>query len=264
MKKVIVLIISVVCLLSACGSNQIIPTNDETNYNMQEEPVTEEQMRIYDEEILFRDIPWGTSYSDVDVMLEEMSLMGVSGEGRKTYSVEDIILGDGKGIDFEYNDIKIIALPTYDKVDVAGYKTEDIMLFFSYMPVDGVLTRLETDSALYGAQYEFQVQNLEEMSQDLVNKLSSLYGEPAKTVEEIGRYDIQYTYIYWYGINDTVLVLRTQDVTKSTSDVFDNQIFISYVWLKGDEMLQEASDLSKQEVLEKEAEAYGNDSTGGL
>jgi len=191
--------ISMACLLCGCsGSENNVSTE---GYNdLQTEIETESQMSRYDQEILFRDIPWGTSYSEVDKILEEMSLMGVSGDGRKTYSVDDIILGDGSGIDFEYNDIKIIALPTYDKVDVGGYMTEDIMLFFSYVPVEGVLTKEESDSALYGAQYEFEVQNMEAMTTDLVSKLTSIYGEPGKVVKETGRYDIQYTYTYWYAL----------------------------------------------------------------
>lgn len=240
-------------------NTEIVSSQDETALE------TENETPVYDKEILFRDIPWGTSCKEVDeTYCSEFSLLNMAGEGYKTYSSDDIIIGEYEGIDFEYDNINIISTARYGEVDVAGYMTKDIRLYFAYLPVDGVLTNEEKDSAFYGAQYEFEAQNLEAMSTDLIEKLTTLYGEPAKTTERTDFRDFKYTYTYWYGANDTVLVLKTQDVSNTTTEVYENQIFISYVWLKGDEMLQEASDILKQQAIEKEEAVYGNDSTGGL
>lgn len=84
-----------------------------------------------------------------------------------------------------------------------------VELYFSYIPVDGILTKTEEDSALYGARYEFDTQNLNAMSSDLVSKLTSLYGEPSKITSKSDIYKKEYTYTYWYGANDTVIVLKT-------------------------------------------------------
>lgn len=246
---------------STTVSNTEIVSN-QGEAEIESESETEPQNPIYDQEIVFRDIPWGTSCTEVENIWG--SMVNVAGDGYKTFSSDDIILGDYQGIDFEYDDINIISTPYNGEVEVAGYTTSSVNFYFAYIPVDGVLTREEQDSALYGARYEFEAKNLEEMSKDLIQKLTSVYGEPIKTTEKTDLYDIKYTYTYWYGANDTVLVLKAQDTTNDTTDIFEDEIYISYVWLKGDEMLQEASDISKQEALDKEAEAYGNDSTGGL
>jgi len=246
---------------SSVDDTEVVNTEIVSNQDVAEDE-TEPENPMYDQEILFRDIPWGTSCTEVEKIWGD--LLNLAGDGYKTYSSDDIIIGDYEGIDFEYDDINIVSSDYYGEVEVAGYMTTGIRFYFAYVPVDGVLTREEKDSALYGARYEFEAQNLEEMSKDLIEKLTSVYGEPAKTTERTDFRNYKYTYTYWYGANDTVLALKTKDVSNTDADVSDNEIYISYVWLKGDEMLQEASDLSKQEAINKEAEAYGNDSTGGL
>ena len=74
-----------------------------------------------DKEITFRDIPWGTNYTDVDNTLGEFNLMKIAGEDYQTKSIDDIIYGDYQGIDFKYNDINIIGSSLNNDVDVAGY-----------------------------------------------------------------------------------------------------------------------------------------------
>lgn len=245
------------------SNDKVTEINTEANVDDPEtELETEPEIPMYDQEIVFRDIPWGTSCTEVEKSWGYM--VNVAGEGYKTFSSDDIIIGDYEGIDFEYDDINIISTVLNGEVEVAGYTTSNVKFYFVYVPVDGVLTREEEDSALYGARYEFVAKNLEEMSKDLVRKLTSVYGEPTKVTERKDFRDFEYTYTYWYGANDTVLALKTIDTESDTTGLYEDEIYISYVWLKGDEMLQEASDLSKQEALEKEAEAYGNDSTGGL
>lgn len=210
-------------------------------------------------EILFRDIPWGTSYTEVDKTLSQFEMWNLSGDGYKTYSVDEVLLGDYKGINFECSDINIIANTYSGEVDVAGYKTSETELYFAYVPVDGVLTKTEDDSSLYGARYVFEAQNLDEMYADLTRKLTSLYGAPS----DVKKQGDKYTYTYWYGANDTELVLKSTNWNDETG-VFKDEIVIAYAWRKGDELLQNASDILKQEAIDKEAAVYGNDTTDGL
>lgn len=217
------------------------------------------------EEITFRDVPWGSSYTEVNSLLSDLNLWNLVGELYRTYSVDEIILGDYEGLDFEINDINIIAYASNDEINVAGYTTDEICLFFSYVPVDGILTRSEEDSALYGARYRFEPNNLSEMTQDLTEKLSSLYGEPDEIkTDSHWLYNVQYEYIYWYGANDTEVVLKSVDASGDETDLYDDEIYISYVWTKGDELLQIASDTLSQNNKDAEAELYGNGSTDGL
>lgn len=217
-----------------------------------------------EKEILFRDIPWGTSYTEVDSILSDLDIWNLSGEAFQTKSIEDIILGDYQGIDFEYSDINIIANAMNGKIDVAGYTTDSVELYFAYVPNDGVLNKTEEESALYGAQYVFLPRNLKEMSDDLISKLSSLYGEPEDTFNDTDFLDLKYTYTYWKGANDTEVVLKTQDSSEDTTDLYDDEIVISYVWLKGDGLLQTASDTLAGTANANESAVYGNDLTNGL
>lgn len=226
--------------------------------------VRAEQETEQEKEILFRDIPWGTSFTDAKSAFSDFGLWGLAGESYKTKSIDDIILGDYQGIDFEYNDINIIGNTYNGEVDVAGYTTSDISMYFAYIPVDGVLTRTEDDSALYGAQYVFEPKNLAEMSADLISKLSSLYGEPFQTTNDSDMWGNKYEYTYWSGANDTELVLKTTDSTDDSTGFYEDEVTISYVWLKGDELLQQASDTLKAEAIGNESSAYGNGSTNGL
>lgn len=257
---------NLITLYENATGEEYSPQVDEETENIEEieTDTIEEDTEKYSDEILFNDIEWGTNYTNVDSVLSSLSLINISGEDYKTMSVDDIILGDYKGIDFEYDDINIIASALNGETDVAGYTTREVQLHFAYIPVDGVLDKTEENSSLYGAQYFFDTQNLQEMSQDLTNKLSSTYGESDDVKTDVDMWGNEYTYTYWYGQNDTVVVLKTVDTTNDTSGMYEDEIIISYVWLKGDELLQNASDILKQEAIDNEESVYGNESTDGL
>lgn len=228
------------------------------------ETATETETPISDKEILFMDIPWGTSFTDVDKSHGELDLWGITGEGYMTYSVDEIILGDYQGIEFEYDDINIIGNAFNGETEVAGYTTSEVSLYFAYNIVDGKLNKIEEESSLYGARYVFLTENLQETSNDLKQKITSIYGEPQKETTDTDIYDNQYTYTYWYGQNSTVLVMKTQNSENDTTDLYEDEITLAYAWLKGDELLQSASDYLKEEAIEKEQENYGNENTDGL
>lgn len=253
-------------IVSIDGVFSGISSTDNENYLLVEASSIETIEKTYRnrKEILFGEIPWGTSYTDAENMKQELEMYPISGDAFKTMSVDAVLLGDYEGVDFEYGDINIIGNALNGEIEVAGYKTSEVNLFFSYIPVDGVLTRKEPDSSFYGAQYIFEPMNLEEMSNDLINKLSSIYGKPDKTTEDADMWSNEYTYTFWYGANDTELVLKTVDSKDDSTGFYEDEIVISYAWRKGDELLQSASDALKNSAIEKESNAYGNDSTDGL
>lgn len=218
----------------------------------------------YSEEILFRNTPWGISFTEADEIFGDFGIWNLSGEMMKTKSVDDIVIGDYEGIRFDNSEINIIANAHNGETDVAGYTTSEICLYFAFLPVDGILTKSENDSAMYGAQYTFEPKNLNEMSNDLISKLTTLYGEPDKTTTRSDLWNVQYEYTYWYGANDTEAVLKKVDASEDTTDLYDDEIIISYVWKKGDELLQNASDTVTLNAQSKEADVYGNNSTNGL
>lgn len=217
-----------------------------------------------DKEILFREIPWGTSYADVDALHPEFGLWNLSGDMYVSPSVDAVLVDNHyAGIDFEYGDINIVGNVMNGEIEVAGYTTSEMELYFAYVAQDGVLSKTEENSSLYGAKYKFEAMDLASMSTDLISKLSSLYGEPEKDTEDLDYSGNKYTYTYWYGANDTELVLKTQDAEED-NELYSDEVVISYAWRKGDEILQTASDTLKAEAQGVEAGVYGNGDTNGL
>lgn len=265
MRKIFLLVFCFAMLITGCSY-----TGDYVEYKDDIEEINssignnQKEKVVLDKEIIFKDIPWGTSYTEVDRILPELNMMSMNGESFRTFSTDEIVLGDYQGIDFEYNDINIVGICSNDEIEVAGYTTSDVSLYFAYIPVDGILTKTENDSALYGAQYVFIPQNLDEMSNDLIEKLSSVYGEPCERINDKDMWDNEYEYVYWYGQNNTELVMKIVNTQNDTTGVYENEIVLSYVWRDGDKLLQQASDILKQEEIRKEEEVYGNDSVEGL
>lgn len=219
---------------------------------------------ISDKEIVFNNISWGTNFPDASEKLSTWDLWNISGEGYKTCSVDDILLGDYKGIDFDYSGINIISHAFNGEQEVAGYTTEDIILYFSYLPVGEYLTYEESDTALYGAQYIFKPVNLQDTYNDLIHKISEIYGEPNKQTQEIDLWENQYTYTYWYGANNTELVLKSLNSENDTTELYDDEIYLTYAWRGGDELLKNASDAVKKEKSDKEKDAQGEGDLSGL
>ena len=265
MRKVSLFILGATILITGCNySGDYVNYEDDIesiNSNIQE---NKKEKKIIDEEIIFKDLSWGTSYTEVDRVLPELNMWAMNGEAFRTFSTDEIVLGDYQGIDFEYNDINIVGNCSNGEVEVAGYTTSEINLYFAYVPVDGILTKTEDDSAFYGAQYIFLPKNLEAMSTDLIEKLSSVYGEPCERINDKDMWNNEYEYVYWYGQNNTELVMKIVDTTNDTTDLYDDEIVLSYVWRDGDKLLQQASDIIKQEEIDKEEQVYGNDSVEGL
>lgn len=229
-----------------------------------EELKDDEEKTIQSAEIIFKDISWGTSFQEIDEKLEAWDLWNISGENYKECSVDEILLGDYKGIDFEYNGINVISNAFNGEQEVAGYTTSEITLYFSYLPVEGYLTYEEKDTALYGAQYKFEPVNLQDMYEDLKQKLINIYGEPSKQTEDVDLWKNKYTYTYWYGANDTELVMRSLNSENDTTDLYEDEIYITYAWRNGDNLLKNASNAVKKEKSDKEKAVQGNQDGSGL
>lgn len=220
-----------------------------------------------DKEILFRDIPWGTNYLEAQQLLSDFDWYALSFDYMKHYPVEEILTDDYDSslISFKNGGINMTASPFSNKeTDVAGYITSDIELFFTYIPVNGTLSKEDSDTALYGARYTFEPKALSSMSEDLTDKLSSLYGQPDNTTNSTDMWGNKLSFTWWYGANDTVIVLRTLDSSNDSSGFYDDELWISYAWEKGDELLQNADDAVSASDIASEAENYGNGNINGL
>ena len=214
--------------------------------------------------ILFQNIPWGTDYTSVDNTLSDLKLWQIKGEAFDTKPMEDITwnryIGKTK---FEYTDINIIAHAFNKEMNVAGYTTSDIVLYFAYTPVDGVLTHEDKDTALYGATYQFEPADTDSMVSDLKSKLISIYGEPNRAGSDTDFVKNSYEITVWTDTNGGVLVLGVQHAP-SDSTLYKDTIWISYIYSEADNWLQAASDAEKAAALAAQSAVSGNGDVSGL
>lgn len=205
-------------------------------------------------EILFNNIPWGTNHFSANEMMKEMD--GFIDMGLQNIPVAfNFLLGLDSGLPaycYESDNIGGISWSTLNHMTVAGYEVDECRLLFASVETEDGYILSEENSVLYGAYYIFKKNlDIQNMKEDLLTKLITVYGEPNKIIEYQINENFDYTeYIYWYGDNDSVLMLH------------DNQI--SYAWLGGEQLLQNAIQNVFDEQQEQENEIYGNGDTHGL
>lgn len=224
-----------------------------------------------EQEITFRSIPWGTSCAIVESQYFAFDFMHVTGDWTTVCSCNEVMYNNQfRGTRFDNNDINISASSfsyDIDEITVAGYALESINMYYAYtVSPDGHIQKSTDTSALYGAEYIFEPQDLYGMSGDIKEKLTSLYGEPDDMEEEkeslTGYLEI---YTIWYGANNTKVVLATtEDLKPNGTFRLGNGLRIVYLWEEGDNLLQKASDAISNELKEAESTNYGNSNTDGL
>lgn len=218
-------------------------------------------------QILFNEVDWTSSFLDTKNKLQktedkiELSRILIP----EPVSVSSM-LGIPVALDDRFYDSEkyynnnvggVARLAKRGELNVAGYEVDDCMLLFSAVSKDGIYILSEESSALYAAKYTIKPNDAKNAKNDLRDKITSIYGEP-DTIREIESYaNAKETneYIYWYGSNDTVLVLYVDDY---------DTVHISYVWLGGEELLDAALDNAEKEQSESENDIYGNGDTSGL
>lgn len=216
-------------------------------------------------EITFQNIAWGTDYASIDRKYGNWNLMPIHSEWTVNPSVDAVLMDNYyTGINFEYSDINIIASSINYQPMVAGYKASEINLYFAFVPVNGKLTKKESDTSLYGASYKFEPQNLAGMTADLKNKLSSLYGQPVKVTTDSDIWGNKSEFTWWSGANGTELVLKSFDSSADSTGIYDDEIVISYAWRYGDTLMQTASDTLKNADSNAEMSNYGSGNVNGL
>lgn len=194
------------------------------------------------DEILFRDIPWGSNPSEVKELLakENISTTAIAsrfpilsfGEELRFYDEFDMVSCDQgcfEGLVLDANG-----------TTVGGHEISSIAFDFIY-GVDGETVSFEEDdSRLVKASYTLEPVDKFEVYEDLVNKLTSLYGEPEKlhrSDEEVwGTDDIIHIVegSLWTGANNTAVLLSmewyTEDgTTEKKMDVYEeDMVYLRY------------------------------------
>ena len=194
-----------------------------------------------DEEIWFRDYPWGISIKDFERQ-EHILAYAYSNGIPKGNSVENIITGKEGFLSTEaVKDQDLVKrLILYDYYNVAGYPVNETYLFFTYLPSNGNILNDDENTYLYAAQYSFKTTDRKALYSDLLTKLSSVYGEPNETKTSKDAVKHNHTYAYWYGANDTILVLRDSQ-NLSNPEYID----IIYASKQGNKVLKELKEILK-------------------
>ena len=210
MKKIVTLLIALVVALSC------LPALSEA----------------YEKPILFRGLQWGSSYAQVaeETELQELSSTTPSGTASLLWSGESPSYDTGTG-SYAYD-------KTGTSPKVAGYQTIYVEFYFAslpdengYLPVDeeGWILADPECTALYAAVYGMYGEDQEEIYEDLVHKLTSLYGEADLSTEEA---------TVWYGAEGTMVSLRKVNYRVRNAV----NVSITYACTSGDEWLNAAQD----------------------
>lgn len=212
--------------------------------------------------ILFRNIPWGSSLTEVKEILKEYNVSGSSGKGMRTWTVEDYTEGDFAGKYYKAENINIHANGSFSKkVEVAGYEAS-FEMSFAFMPIDGHLTHEESDSALFAARYTINPADVKSAENDLINKLSSLYGTGTNGKSQSEILGGTTTKTIWNVGGEMKVVLMATDYKDGS--LGKDEITISYVWTRGNMLLDNAYEAETNAAKTQEKKNYNNSNTDGL
>lgn len=213
------------------------------------------QNKRSDIEIRFNNIPWGINYNSVDDAMWKID--GFNGMSLQNIPVPfDNLLGLNSRFSTELYDCENIGGITWcslDHMTVAGYEVDECRLLFAGIETKEGFVLSEENSVFYGAYYVIKgISDNLKAQEDLVEKLITVYGEPSKTIKYKIAEESDYTieYMYWFGENGTVLTFY--------------QNTISYVWLGGEELLNDALDYAEKKQQEDAEKVYGDGDTTGL
>ena len=231
------------------------------------------------DELRFNDLEWGCSIPEAKKS-KKLDSLEINWDfiTRSLTTVSDLYTLNNSTVEirrFEKYELDnpfdiIFECSKYSNVDVqvAGLPAKEINLFFAELVKDGKVGTSTDTTAFYGAQYKFWGDNItEDNGYALLDKLAALYGPASVKAQEIIKgYNIVNTRYYcWYGANDTAIILKISHYMKEYKNDDSWEIFLSYVWDGGNELLLEADQLlsaKKQSEAEEAEQKEKNDLSG--
>lgn len=222
-------------------------------------------------EILFRNIPWGSSSKS---FIEALRDSGVNGGGvSESYNsgsfefdisdyggIYSIYRLEGSG--YEYNNYSV------RDVSVGGFQVSTIGASFLYSHDDDSVDREMDDSTLYMASYTFKAIDGEATYSVLAEKLSSLYGKGVSKSASSGiwstggNYHAYTQYTAWYGAKDTGVVLcRVYTISDTTNTITSDKVTLTYGKTNSQMLFNELKAAMAREELKK---ATSNNDLSGL
>ncbi len=209
----------------------------------------------HENEIVFRNLAWGDTYEQVKSKYPGIGTYGSS----SAYPVTVFSWAGGSSPSTFENGELTVSYSCYGDYSVAGYETS--MNFLFAYTVTEPIQREEENTMLIGARYWInQLSDPDGVATDLIEKLSSVYGEYAatSTSRTLGGYPLNY--YFWYGKNDTFVVLKEMNGGKADS----NEVTIYYGWRESDQYLYAFDAAVSIEKDKSEASHFGDGNTDGL
>lgn len=200
--------------------------------------------------ITFRGIDWGIPVTEIEAKMPD---------GVKLYNYDivdglnsvDNFLYDG---DSEYYKgavgYSVHARPSsLENLKVAGYEVGSMYMYFAIIPgSDGMPTNDAKDTAFIEAYYKIEPKDADSAYEDLLIKLSGLYGEVSYSYEKSPY--ISYKYNIWQGSDGSRVCLEKEDYPSGS-----HYIYIKYAAGNAGELLSNAYQAL---VLEESAGAASN------
>lgn len=209
----------------------------------------------YAEPILFRGVEWGSSFEDVVKVLPDGVKMRDPKINEYWYPMSDMMYdesGWGNQLKGELGCYAYARSSSLKGVKVAGYEIDELYLYFIFkQDSSGKLVKDAAHTAFYYGYYKLEPKDPDAVYDDLVNKLSSLYGDVDE--EKSSSSIIDDKMALWNGADGTMVSIFRQDYSSGS-----HYIYIKYGFAGGDDLMQEAYEA----VVREETEGAASNTDG--
>lgn len=265
MKKWIAMLLALVlCLgLNSTLAEGLQDLNQEELYQLYEDVVHEILRRTNtgeapasttEKEILFRNIPYGT---DGQTFVETLKESGINGglKAGKCNSWERNPFDGYLTYKKTMNDAGYVYTASPKGFQVAGYDVSQIEAYFLHGYDDeNVYDAKEKSQFYFGRYYMEDVLDKEAAYENLLSKLTGLYGQP-QVLTGSDHSGTQTTYCiqaFWYGANDTGLMLyHYYRVSDKTGAVTYSALQLEYGLVHSVERMQDLQAAMMREEIER-------------
>ncbi len=204
----------------------------------------------YSEPILFRNIPWGSTKAHV------LSQLPTPWLDLGPYTYENLMdlnnFRYGEAQKYQKGNVYFLESLSYKDLNVAGYETKTVHLYYAYsVTSDGLPDENIDNGRLFAAEYVIEPTDRHAVYDDLVGKLSGLYGAPDFKFES--HKVIDYTYNTWKGKDETSVTLMMEEYSSGTC-----KIHIRYTTQAGVDMQNEVLEAT----IKKENQSAANNTSG--
>ncbi|MBR6939648.1 MAG: hypothetical protein IKH65_02470 [Clostridia bacterium] len=220
---------------------------------------------VYKDEITFQDYSWGSDAVSVSQNENEQYFESITPgwESAYTYSqISEYSLG--------------YRLFTLRDRNIAGYDVLNFSMYFMYGHNNGALSTKPENSELYMVTMNFDVSDISGTYEDLLQKITSIYGQGTSTSKTGNTYSTsdgayKYTTVstQWLGQNNTGIMLskctpNEGSPSGAVTDMFHNYVALSYGKTNSDTTLSKLYEEYKQMNIAAEQEKRDIANKNGL